>query len=79
MSNSFRLTQVINEATRITSTNATTLIDNIYVTNTNYVKDTCISSLAFSDHFSDRFTWRAHCFKSPVQSKINHFVFVLLS
>ena len=65
--NSYGLTQVVNEATRITFTSAT-LIDHIYVTDTNYVKDTCISSLALSDHFPVGITWRVYGCKSHIQS-----------
>ena len=54
---SYGMEQLVDKPTRITDTSRT-LIDHIYVSNSSYVSEVCISSLSLSDHFPVGLTWK---------------------
>ena len=56
---SYGLSQIIKDPTRVTS-NTSTLIDHIYVSNTNHVGKVYVPRFSISDHYSVGLTWKVN-------------------
>ena len=56
---SFGLNQMVKTSTRVTC-RSSTLIDHIYVTNSDSVKDLCVPQFSPSDHYPVCFVWNIH-------------------
>ena len=65
--NTYSLNQLVTQPTRITSSSST-LIDHLYVSNTDCVREHFVSPLAISDHFPECLTWNKE-FKAPSGGK----------
>ena len=67
---SYGLSQVSNLPTRMTNTSAS-LIDHIYTSGEQVVKDICVSNISLSDHAPVGITWKSNFCNSVFRSSLN--------